>query len=167
MSRSLESVLGGAQDNDGGNAAQSGHRRRVQSQLPPDPRRFSDAVVCPPPRPPPPNLKRIKPLMFYDRRNQFTGAWTPPPHHLQLQFQHQPQQQCFGSNNLTRMAHLAKSSPQLDDDFEKEKERDKEREREKGPERYPPQVNKDAVIAQVCIFLPYVAFVCELFKAVC
>lgn len=156
MSRSLESVLGGAQDQDIGNAAQSGHRRRLQSQLPPDPRRFSDAVVNPPPRPPPPNLKRIKPLIFTDRRNPLAGAWTPPPHHLQLQFQHQPLQQCFGSNNLARMAHLAKSSPQLDDDLEKEKERDKEREREKGQERYPPQVNKEAVIAQVCIFHLYV-----------
>ncbi|KAI7814484.1 non-receptor tyrosine-protein kinase TNK1 [Triplophysa rosa] len=147
MSRSLESVLGGAQDEDIGNAAQSGHRK----QLSPDPRRFSDAVVNPPPRPPPPNLKRIKPLMNHDRRtvNPLAGAWTPPPHHLQLQFQHQPQQQCFGSNNLARMAHLAKSSPQLDDDLEKEKERDKEREREKGQERYPPQVNKVAVIAQL------------------
>ncbi|XP_056612967.1 non-receptor tyrosine-protein kinase TNK1 [Triplophysa dalaica] len=147
MSKSLESVLGGAQDKDIGNVSQSGQRR----QLPPDPRRFSDAVVNPPPRPPPPNLKRIKPWMIHDRRtiNPLAGAWTPPPHHLQQQFQQQPQQQCFGSNNLARMAHLAKSSPQLDDDLQKEKERDKEREREKGQERYTPQVNKMAAITQL------------------
>lgn len=149
MSKSLESVLG---DNSGDNAAHPGHRRALPNQIPLDPRRFSDAVVFtpPPPRPPPPMLKRFKPqMMIHDRRQANPGAWAPPTHHLQLQFQHQPQQQCFGSNNLTRMSQLAKSSPQLDDDVNKEKERYKEKEREKGPERYPPQVNKEALIAQV------------------
>ncbi|KTG38321.1 hypothetical protein cypCar_00016677, partial [Cyprinus carpio] len=50
-------------------------------------------------------------------------------------------------SNLKKMA--AKSSPQLDDGPEKEKEQEKEREREKAKERYPPQVDKEAVIAQV------------------
>ncbi|XP_067299054.1 non-receptor tyrosine-protein kinase TNK1 [Pseudorasbora parva] len=162
LSISLESILGVSQDKvhgAGGNTAlRPDPRRLMQSNLMKDPRRFSDAVVIPPPRPPPPNIKCISPpttsfktqMMIHDRRI-VNSAQTHPQ--LQTQFQFHPQQQCFGTNNLVRMAHLAKSSPQLDDGLEKvkerEKEQEKEREREKGRERYPPQVDKEAVIAQV------------------
>ncbi|XP_016103274.1 activated CDC42 kinase 1-like [Sinocyclocheilus grahami] len=167
ISRSLESVLGGSQDKGrgpGGNAAQRADPRRLmQCNLMQDPRRFSDAIVIPPARPPPPSFKCISPpntvfkcvkpqMMTQDRRPVNPAGWAPQTH-SQLQFQFQPQQQCLGNSNLDRMAHLAKSSPQLDDGPEKEKERDKEqekeREREKAKERYPPQVDKEAVIAQV------------------
>lgn len=164
ISISLESILGVSQDKGqgaGGNAAQRPDPRRLmQMNLMRDPRRFSDAVVIPPSRPPPPSIKCISPpttsfntqMMIHDRRNP--AGWTPQTHpQQQTQFQFHPQQQCLGSNNLVRMAHLAKSSPQLDDGLEKEKEREKEqekeREREKGRERYPPQVDKEAVIAQI------------------
>uniref|UniRef100_A0A8C1YMB4 Tyrosine kinase, non-receptor, 1 n=1 Tax=Cyprinus carpio TaxID=7962 RepID=A0A8C1YMB4_CYPCA len=167
ISRSLESVLGDSQDKGrgpGGNAAQRADPRRLmQCNLMQDPRRFSDAVVIPPARPPPPNFKCTSPpntgfkcvktqVMIQDRRPVNSAGWAPQTH-SQLQIQFQPQQQCLGSSNLARMAHLAKSSPQLDDGPEKEKERDKEqekeREREKAKERYPPQVDKEAIIAQV------------------
>lgn len=165
FSRSLESVLGGPQDQDrgpGGNAAQRADPRRpMQNNLMQDPRRFSDAIIIPPARPPPPSFKCISPpntgfkcikpqMMIQDRRPGNPMGW-PPQTHSPLHFQFQPQQQFLGNSNLARMAHLAKSSPQLDDGPEKEKERDKEkeREREKAKERYPPQVNKEAVIAQV------------------
>ncbi|KAK7170645.1 hypothetical protein R3I94_000748 [Phoxinus phoxinus] len=158
ISISLESILDVSQDKGqgaGGNGAQRPDPRRLmQSNLMKDPRRFSDAVVIPPPRPPPPTIKPQ--MMFHDRRTVNPAGWTPLTQpQLQTQFQFQPQQQCLGTNNLVRMAHLAKSSPQLDDGLEKEKEREKkqekekEREREKGRERYPPQVNKEAVLAQV------------------
>ncbi|KAG1955508.1 activated CDC42 kinase [Pimephales promelas] len=166
ISMSLESILDVSQGKGqgaGGNGAQRPDPRRLmQSNLIKDPRRFSDAVVIPPPRPPPPSIKCISPpttsfktqMMFHDRRTANPAGLTPQTH-PQTQLQFQPQQQCLGTNNLLRMAHLAKSSPQLDDGFEKEKDREKEqekekeREREKGRERYPPQVNKEAVIAQV------------------
>ncbi len=168
FSRSLESVLGGPQDQDrgpGGNAAQRADPRRpMQNNLMQDPRRFSDAIIIPPARPPPPSFKCISPpntgfkcikpqMMIQDRRPGNPMGW-PPQTHSPLHFQFQPQQQFLGNSNLARMAHLAKSSPQLDDGPEKEKERDKEkeREREKAKERYPPQVNKEAVIAQVWRF---------------
>lgn len=172
ISRSLESVLGGPQDKgrgSGGNAAQRADPRRLmQSNLMQDPRRFSDAIVIPPARPPPPSFKCISPpntvfkfvkpqMMIQDRRPVNPAGWAPQTHsQLQFQFQFQPQQKCLANSNLARMAHLAKSSPQLDDGPEKERERDKEqekeREREKAKERYPPQVDKEAVIVQVCRF---------------
>ncbi|XDV18463.1 hypothetical protein PO909_024156 [Leuciscus waleckii] len=155
ISISLESILDVSKDKGqgaGGNGAQRPDPRRLmQSNLMRDPRRFSDAVVIPPPRPPPPSIKCISPpttifkpqMMFHDRRTANPAVWTPQTHpQPQTQFQFQPQQQCLGTNNLVRMAHLAKSSPQLDDGLESEQEG-------KGRERYPPQVNKEAVIAQV------------------
>ncbi|XP_043101408.1 non-receptor tyrosine-protein kinase TNK1 [Puntigrus tetrazona] len=166
ISRSLESVLGGPQDNvrgPGGNAAQRADPRRLmQSNLIQDPRRFSDAIVIPPARPPPPNFKCLSPqntglknvksqMMMQDRRPVNPAGWAPLSH-TPIQFQFQPQQQCFANSNLGRMTHLAKSSPQLDDDPEKEKERDKDQKKEIGEkpkERYPPQVDKEAFIAQV------------------
>ncbi|XP_051962562.1 non-receptor tyrosine-protein kinase TNK1 isoform X2 [Xyrauchen texanus] len=134
MSRSLESALGGAQDkcHAGGSAAQRTNDRR-------------------------PMHKCTKPLMtFHDRRpgNPLTGAWILPTHsHLQLQFQNQPQQKYFVANNLAKMAQFTQSSLQLDNGLEKEKEREREQEKERGrekaKERYPPQINKEAVIAQI------------------
>ncbi|XP_073693268.1 non-receptor tyrosine-protein kinase TNK1 [Garra rufa] len=163
ISRSLESVLGGSQDKGRAPASQRGDPRRLN--LNQDPRRFSDAIVIPPPRPPPPSFKCISPpnpgfkfnkpqMMIQDRRQVNPVAGAPQTHsQLQFQFQFQPQQHCLGNNNLARMAHLANSSPQLDDgpekDKEREREQEKERERERAKERYPPQVDKEAVIAQV------------------
>uniref|UniRef100_A0A672PI39 Activated CDC42 kinase 1-like n=1 Tax=Sinocyclocheilus grahami TaxID=75366 RepID=A0A672PI39_SINGR len=161
MSRSLESVLGVPQDKGrgaGGNPQRPDPRRLVQSNLLQDPRRFSDAIIVPPSRPPPPSFKCISPpntsfkcvkpqKMIHDRRPVNPAGWAPQTH-SQLQFQFQQQQQCLWNSNLARMTHLAKSSPQLDDGPEKEKEQEKEREREKAKERYP-QVDKEAVIAQV------------------
>uniref|UniRef100_A0A671W7F6 Tyrosine kinase, non-receptor, 1 n=1 Tax=Sparus aurata TaxID=8175 RepID=A0A671W7F6_SPAAU len=122
ISRSLESVV-------------SGHRPRSQTVgvlrvdqhgrlMPPvmaahsvqmlqDPRRFSEASIIPPPRPPPPNLKRFNPHPH------------PPPQHP-----HQPQQ-AVGGSNLVKMAHMARSTPQLDDHTDgRERERERERNRE-------------------------------------
>ncbi|XP_052458105.1 activated CDC42 kinase 1-like isoform X2 [Carassius gibelio] len=163
MSRSLESVLGVSQgkgQSAGGNAAQRPDPHRLmQSNLLQDPRRFSDAIVVPPSRPPRPNFKCISPpntgfqfvkpqTTIHDRRPVNPAGWAPQTH-SQLQIQFQQQQQYLGNSNLARMTHLAKSSPQLDDGPEKEKEQDKEREREKAKERYPPQIGKEAVMAQV------------------
>ncbi|XP_060791572.1 non-receptor tyrosine-protein kinase TNK1 isoform X2 [Neoarius graeffei] len=147
MSRSLESLMGFPQSN--GNFVQRvNEQKHISALLVQDPRRFSHASgVIPPPRPPPPNFKRTKPQnVICERRvagNPGPAPWPllPPPH---LQFQ--PQQQTRGGSNLTKMAHLAKSSPQLDSDMERE------REREKVQERYPPQqiqVDKETLKAQV------------------
>lgn len=154
MSRSLESVL-------------SGHRPRshtvttvrVDQQgrlVPPvmaahsvmmqkDPRRFSEASIGPPPRPPPPNFKR--PNMKSQRRPVILpvpGAqW--PPHVVasaaaQPQIQNQPQQ---SASNLVKMAQMARSTPQLDDNADS---RDRDRSREKAHHL---QNTRDALISQV------------------
>lgn len=151
MSRSLESLMGFPQSN-GNFVHRVNEQKHISAVLVQDPRRFSHASgVIPPPRPPPPNFKRTKPQnVICDRRlagNPGPAPWPflPPPH---LQFQ--PQQQTRGGSNLTKMAHLAKSSPQLDSDMERE------REREKVQERYPPQqiqVDKETLKAQVWPFL--------------
>ncbi|XP_035263543.1 non-receptor tyrosine-protein kinase TNK1 [Anguilla anguilla] len=155
ISRSLESVLGGAQH--GGQGGWGRMENRRPGPKPPshpfqDPRRLSDAGCGPPPRPPPPNIKRPKPLVQIRERkpnvNSGPGMWPP-------QQQQPPQQQTMGVSNLTKMAHMARSTPQLDDFGEKEKdrerERDREKERERERERYPPHVQneKAALIAQV------------------
>lgn len=60
------------------------------------------------------------------------------------------------------MAHLAKSSPQIDSDMDKEKEREREGDREKVRERYPPQqiqVDKETLIAQVWTFSVFLFFI--------
>ncbi|XP_062849247.1 non-receptor tyrosine-protein kinase TNK1 [Trichomycterus rosablanca] len=161
MSRSLESVLGVPQNeapSENGNPAQRTNiRKPVQPPYAPDVRRFSDASgINPPPRPPPPNFKHFqRAQMIRDRRlagNVAPAAWIPTPlTNIQLP----PQQKTMGGSNLAKMAHLAKSSPQLDNDNEKEKERDRdrERERERIRERYPPhvqmQVDKDVIISQL------------------
>uniref|UniRef100_A0AAR2LV92 Protein kinase domain-containing protein n=1 Tax=Pygocentrus nattereri TaxID=42514 RepID=A0AAR2LV92_PYGNA len=161
MSRSLESVLGVSNDKSqggGGSLAQRTHvRKAIPAHLLQDPRRFSDCSgIMPPPRPPPPNFKRIRPQQMVNRDRRVAGnatpaSWHPPPHpNLQPQLQ---QQQVMGPSNLVKMAQLAKSTPQIDNDFEKEREREKEKEREKerARERYPTQVqtDKEAIMVQV------------------
>lgn len=162
MSRSLESVLGFPQNIGQGGNGNFVQRVNEQKHISPahvqDFRRFSDSSgIMPPPRPPPPNIKRIRHLnMISDRRvagNPAPASWLFPPPHLNLQFP--PQQQTRGVTNLTKMTHLAKSSPQLDSDVDKEKEREREKEREKIRERYPPQqnlVDKESLKAQVWTF---------------
>ncbi|XP_028847409.1 non-receptor tyrosine-protein kinase TNK1 [Denticeps clupeoides] len=158
MSRSLESVLG-VQKNParGGGTVMKADFRRPLPNIPAatntsqDPRRFSDASVVPPPRPPLPNFKRLnlKPQIPRDRRpvvNQGPGPWPPPNPAPFYPQQHQPQH-VPAPSNLVKMAHLARSTPQIDDSVEKEKER----EREKFRERYPPQVqpDKEALIKHI------------------
>ncbi|KAI4900179.1 hypothetical protein NFI96_023899 [Prochilodus magdalenae] len=163
ISRSLESVVGVSNDKSQvsrGSLTQRAHvRKPIPAHLIQDPRRFSDSSgIVPPPRPPPPNFKRIRGLqmMFRERKlggNTSLGSWPSPPHpNMQPQPQQQ-QEQVMGVTNLARMTQLARSTPQLDNDFEKEKEKEKEKERERekerARERYPPQVDKEAVIGQV------------------
>lgn len=163
MSRSLESVLAVPQNKtqtEIGNPTQRANGRKpTQPPYASDMRRFSDASgVHPPPRPPPPNFKHFqRAQMIRERRmaaNPAPAAWIPTP-----LANVQPQLKIMGGSNLTKMANLARSSPQLDNDFEKEKDSDKdrERERERTRERYPPQapvqVDKDAIISQVRIFI--------------
>ncbi|XP_027025352.2 non-receptor tyrosine-protein kinase TNK1 [Tachysurus fulvidraco] len=159
MSRSLESVLGLPQSSgQGGNgnfAQRSNGRKPISSAHIQDTRRLSDASgINPPPRPPPPNLKRLKHQnMIFDRRAAGNPVHAPRflrPSQPNLQFA--PQQLAKGPTNLTKMAHLAKSSPQLDIDMEIEKERERGKERERVRERYPPlqnQVDKETLRAQV------------------
>lgn len=145
MSRSLESVLSGPRPR-----AHTVGVVRVDQQgrlMPPvlaahsvvmqqDPRRFSEASIVPPPRPPLPNLKRLN--MKVQRRPAVQPApgtsWplqmvlSPP---AQTQPQQQPQQGNGGSN-LPKMAHMANSTPQLDEYTDtRERERERIREREK------------------------------------
>lgn len=124
-----------------------------------DPRRFSEASIIPPPRPPPPNLKRFN--VKSQRRPQIVPVSGPPwppqavqppgvqPHpHPPPQHPHQPQQ-AVGGSNLVKMAHMARSTPQLDDHTdgrERERERERNREREKSPHV---QSTKDTLISQV------------------
>lgn len=164
MSRSLESVLASPEStNSGGNgfgAQRAKGRRPVPPQQMHDTRRFSEAsVTIPPPRPPPPNLKQFQKAQNMIRERKVTGnpvpyTWLPFNSNIQSQQQQQQQQQLTsGTSNLTRMAHLAKSSPQLDNDSEKEREKDREKERERQRDRYPPQVqmqvDKAALVAKV------------------
>lgn len=167
MSRSLESVLGSPQVKI---QTAGGVRVDPQGQLLPnemvarsvvmqqDPRRFSEASITPPPRPPPPNLKRLKQpqMVIRDRRPAVHPAvpgssWPPqtiqvPQPQPQPQLQPQPLQGVAVSN-LAKMAHMARSTPQLDDQLDT-KERERVREREK--ERYSQvQHIRDAVITQV------------------
>ncbi|XP_066536639.1 non-receptor tyrosine-protein kinase TNK1 [Hoplias malabaricus] len=157
MSRSLESVLGTSNDKSqgggGGSLAQRTHARKpIPAHLIQDHRRFSDSSgIVPPARPPPPNFKRIKAqqMVMRDRRlpvNIAVGSWPPPPHpNVPPQAHQQQQQQVMEVSNLVRMAQLAKSTPQVDGDLEKEREREKERDKERVRERYPPQVQSDKV----------------------
>lgn len=154
MSHSLESVL-------------SGHRPRSQTVttvgvdqqgrlVPPvlaahsvvmqkDPRRFSEASIGPPPRPPPPNLKRQN-IKSQRRPVVLPIPGTPWPPHMVMAPQPQPQQSTGGSN-LGKMTHMARSTPQLDDNTEG---RERERSREK-PHHL--QNTRDNLISQVTLQL--------------
>uniref|UniRef100_A0A3B4BHA4 non-specific protein-tyrosine kinase n=1 Tax=Periophthalmus magnuspinnatus TaxID=409849 RepID=A0A3B4BHA4_9GOBI len=133
LSLSLESVLGGGRPraHTVGMIRVDQHGKLMPPAMtahsvvtPQDPRRFSDASIMtpssnPPPRPPPPNFKR--PNQKPQKR----------PNLQQI-----PQ----GSCNLTKMAHMARSTPQLDECDSKDRPRDK------APQVYN---TKDALIAQV------------------
>lgn len=166
MSRSLESILNGHRprahttglirvDQHGRLMPPAVVARSVVTQ--PDTRRFSEASINPPPRPPPPNLKR------FNVRSQRKPAVPPPPGTswppqmmpsplMQTQPQPQPQpqplpQQGLGASNLAKTAHLARSTPQLDEYTDnRERDRERTREREKSPHV---QNTRDSLIAQV------------------
>lgn len=161
MSRSLESVLGGSRpraqtvvgvrvDHQGRPLTGVMAARSVVTQQ--DPRRFSEASIIPPPRPPPPNLKRLN--MKSQRRapiQQIPGSSWPPQVVLAPPMQpapvHPPQlppQQVIGGSNLVKMAHMARSTPQLDETDNRERTRD--RYREKSPHV---QHTRDSLISQV------------------
>ncbi|XP_035530816.1 non-receptor tyrosine-protein kinase TNK1 [Morone saxatilis] len=162
MSRSLESVM-------------SGHRPRANTVgmirvdqhgrlMPPgmvahsvvmqqDPRRFSEASIIPPPRPPLPNLKRLN-MKLQRKPNIYPvpgTSWPPqvvPPPSAQPQPQPQPPpppQQGVGGSNLAKMAHMARSTPQLDD-YSDNREREPNRDREKSPHVLN---TRDSVVSQV------------------
>ncbi|KAG7496667.1 non-receptor tyrosine-protein kinase TNK1 [Solea senegalensis] len=157
LSHSLESVL-------------SGHRPRAHTVgvlkldqhgrfLPPgansvvmqqDPRRLSEASIPPPPRPPLPNLNR--PRVKSQRRpptvNPIPGPPRPPQMVLNPPVHHQQQPQppqVVGVSNLVKMAQLARSTPQLDDNTDG-RERERVRDREKSPHV---QTTRESLIAQV------------------
>lgn len=155
MTRSLESVLGGHRPR-----AQTVGMFRVDQHgklLPPvmpahsavmqqDPRRLSEASIVPPPRPPPPNLKVLRKIQRRPTINQAQGNALPQQMVPSALIQTQPQpQQVVGGSNLTKMAQLARSTPQLDE-YSDSRERDRERirEREKVP-----QNTREGLIAQV------------------
>ncbi|XP_063043454.1 non-receptor tyrosine-protein kinase TNK1 [Engraulis encrasicolus] len=174
MSRSLESVLASPPNreqragNPGGRQL-DGHRPMNTAfpggQVHKDPRRFSDANIVPPPRPPPPNMKLLKypPMMGGRERRPATQVLLPPPpappaapppaapgpqqHPQLLQMQPHPHPQPHHSgapSNLARMAHMARSTPQLDEGCGGD--RDRERLREKYPQV---QLDKEGLIKQV------------------
>eukprot|EP00064_Thunnus_orientalis_P006116 superscaffoldBa00000622_g6131 len=148
MSRSLESVLSGHRPRShtvgGGKVDQQGRvmppgmvARSVVMQQ--DPRRFSEASIVPPPRPPPPNLKHLKaqrkPTIYPVPGTSWPSqlVLSPPSQQLQPQPQQQPQQG-VGGTNLAKMAHVARSTPQLDEQpIVRGRERIRDRDREKSP----------------------------------
>ncbi|KAM9717984.1 non-receptor tyrosine-protein kinase TNK1 isoform 1-T2 [Menidia menidia] len=158
LTRSLESVLSGHRPR-----AQTVGAVRVDQQgrlmppamaahsvvMPQDPRRFSEASIVPPPRPPPPNLKRLN--VKVPRRPTVHpspgGSWPPqmgqsPP--ATAPGQQQPAaQQSPGGSNLAKMAQLARSTPQLDED---PKERERIRDRDKASNL---QSMRDSLVGQV------------------
>ncbi|XP_044039250.1 non-receptor tyrosine-protein kinase TNK1 isoform X2 [Siniperca chuatsi] len=158
MSQSLESVLNGHRSR-----AQSVGLVRVDQQgrlIPPvmaahsavlqqDPRRFSEASIVPPPRPPLPNLKHLN--MKHQRRpiiQPVPGTVWPPQVVVSPPAQTQPQPQ-HGGSNLSKMAHMARSTPQLDE-YTDNRERDRERERIRDREKSPHVQNtRDSLTTQV------------------
>lgn len=162
LSRSLESVLSGSRpraqtvvgvrvDHQGRPLTGVMAARSVVTQQ--DPRRFSEASIIPPPRPPPPNLKRLN--MKSQRRalvQQIPGSSWPPQVVLAPPMipapVHPPQpppQQVVGGSNLVKMAHMARSTPQLDEAADN-RERTRDRYREKSPHV---QHTRDSLISQV------------------
>lgn len=114
-----------------------------------DPRRFSEAGLAPPPRPPLPNIKRLnikgqrKPIVVPASGPSWPNQMIlSPPAQTQPQNQFSPPQPASGSN-LMKMAQLARSSPQLDEDV---RERDRERAREKT---HYAQNTKEGIVSQV------------------
>lgn len=166
MSRSLESVVSGhrPRSHTVGVLRVDQHGRLMPPmmaahsvQMQQDPRRFSEASIIPPPRPPPPNLKRFN-VKSQRRPQNFPAPGTPwPPQAVQPpgaqphpppQHPHQPPQ-AVGGSNLVKMAHMARSTPQLDDHTDT-RERDRERERNRDREKSPHVQNtKDGLISQV------------------
>nr|XP_040036577.1 non-receptor tyrosine-protein kinase TNK1 isoform X2 [Gasterosteus aculeatus aculeatus] len=146
LSQSLESVLGAQRPR-----AQTVGAFRVDQQgrlLPPelmavrnaamqnDPRRFSEASINPPPRPPLPNLKRLNLKPPRRPAAQPGSPWpaltSPPPQQPPQQPpppSRYPPHQGNGGSNLARMAHMARSTPQLDEHADN---RERVREREKA-----------------------------------
>uniref|UniRef100_A0A4W5PKY4 Tyrosine kinase, non-receptor, 1 n=1 Tax=Hucho hucho TaxID=62062 RepID=A0A4W5PKY4_9TELE len=148
MTRSLESVLGDPQSWTPTVVGVRVDPRRGPAHsvvMQQDIRRFSEASINPPPRPPPPNPKNFKipQVVIRDQRPTANPAPAQP----------QPQPlQTMGGSNLGKMAHMARSTPALDNYGDKERDQEKERvARERERERYPPQVQRtrEAVIAQV------------------
>lgn len=119
-----------------------------------DPRRFSEASIVPPPRPPPPNLKQTTKSQRRPTVHPVQGMLWPPQMVLspagqtqpQPQHPHQPPhppQQSMGGSNLAKIAHMARSTPQLDDYTDN---RERNRDREKPPHV---QNTRDSLISQV------------------
>lgn len=150
MSRSLESVLSGRRpqpqtvlrvDQQGRLLPTVMAARSVVMQQ--DPRRFSEASIGPPPRPPPPNLKRmnVKPQRRPTVHPVPGTSW--PPQVPNASVQPQPQHPGLVGSNLGKMTHMARSTPQLDDDADG---RERLRDREKSPHV---THTKDSLIGQV------------------
>lgn len=165
MSRSLESVLSGHRprahtvgavrvDQQGRPVPTVMAARSVVMQQ--DTRRFSEASIAPPPRPPPPNLKRLMKPQRRPTIHPVPGTpWPPhvvpsPPSQAQPQPQPQPPPQhpppqAAGGSNLAKMAHMARSTPQLDD-YTDNREWERARGRDKSPQVHN---TRDGLIAQV------------------
>uniref|UniRef100_A0A1A8FN27 non-specific protein-tyrosine kinase n=1 Tax=Nothobranchius korthausae TaxID=1143690 RepID=A0A1A8FN27_9TELE len=173
MTRSLESVLGEprprSQTVEAFRVDQHGRLMAAHSvAMQQDSRRFSEASINLPPRPPPPNLKHfseasinppLRPPPPNQKRFNMKGQRKPivqqgpgtqwpaqmilsPPAQTQPQHLFPPPPNPSGSN-LMKMAQLARSTPQLNDD---NKERDQERRRDR--EKYA-QNPKESLISQV------------------
>ncbi|XP_075968414.1 non-receptor tyrosine-protein kinase TNK1 [Anarhichas minor] len=121
-----------------------------------DPRRFSEASITPPLRPPPPNLKRLN--LKPPRRPTIYPvpgtSWPPqlvlappaqaqPPPHPRY-----PPQQGIGGSNLAKMAHMARSTPQLDE-LTDNRERDRERERVRDRDKAHAQNTRENLTTQI------------------
>lgn len=160
LSQSLESVLGGSRPRP---QMVGGFRMDQQDRLllpgmvahsvliQQDPRRFSEVGLAPSPRPPPLNLKRLnlkaqrKPLILPTSGPTWSSQMVlSPPGQTQAQHQFLPPQVTPGSN-LVKMAQMARSTPQLDNDI---KDKDRERAREREKTQYV-QNAKESFVAQV------------------
>lgn len=157
MSRSLESVLSGGRPraHTVGMVRVDQHGKLIPPVMvarsvvtPQDPRRFSEASIIPPPRPPPPNLKRLnmKPQRRPTIQQVPHGIPWPPPGVMSPPPQQPPPQPVMGGGNLVKMAHMARSTPQLDECDSKERERPRDRGRDKSPHIYS---SRDTLISQV------------------